>query len=558
MSQLSPFKFLDSYDREDREVFFGRNEEIENLYNALSGVKHLLVYGPSGAGKTSLIECGLRNQFSDADWFAITIRRGVNINKSFFTLVNDALQDKIALDPETNLPIDININFGQAIEALFAERYQPVYLLFDQFEELLILGEEAEKKSFFERLNQLIRYRVPCRVLLIMREEFIGHLSEFEEQCPTIFQHRLRLEKMRRSKMPEVIYEILNAAQYKSFFEVKDSEELTKQIFSKLPDIRNEIELAHLQVFLDELWDRANNKENNTKPILEPALIEEKDNLQSVLDIFLKKQLNALDKQYGESVALELLATMISDRDTKLQRTKEDIQNELQNRQIAIIGFVSDLLTDLQRRRIIRPLRAGGAIQYEISHDILASLVGQNRTEEMTLRERAQDAYIIYKEREGYFSSDDLNFLRPFEKYLPYPPTLQKRIEESEKHLKDEQQREVSKIRKRLILVGSVSVVAIMAFIIAVIFFVKARDQTIIAQKQSEKADTALREFIKEKASKERLDFNDLNRRANIVISYNACPDSILIQMEALALHHPDSINMHKQMDDIRKGGNCK
>ncbi|MBK8567714.1 MAG: ATP-binding protein [Saprospiraceae bacterium] len=67
----APFKFLDSYQKEDKEVFFGREAETDALYDALSGVKHLLVYGPSGAGKTSLIECGLRNQFSDADWFAL-------------------------------------------------------------------------------------------------------------------------------------------------------------------------------------------------------------------------------------------------------------------------------------------------------------------------------------------------------------------------------------------------------------------------------------------------------------------------------------------------------
>lgn len=63
MSQThSPFKFLDSYQQTDIEVFFGREKETLNLYNALSGVKHLMVYGPSGSGKTSLVECGLRNQ----------------------------------------------------------------------------------------------------------------------------------------------------------------------------------------------------------------------------------------------------------------------------------------------------------------------------------------------------------------------------------------------------------------------------------------------------------------------------------------------------------------
>ncbi|MFM8363439.1 MAG: hypothetical protein ACKOA4_12140 [Haliscomenobacter sp.] len=37
-------------------------------------------------------------------------------------------------------PLEVGVGFGQAIERLFEERFQPVYLLFDQFEELLIQG----------------------------------------------------------------------------------------------------------------------------------------------------------------------------------------------------------------------------------------------------------------------------------------------------------------------------------------------------------------------------------------------------------------------------------
>ena len=296
----TPFKFLDSYQKEDYAIFFGREKETEGLYNALSGVKHLLVYGPSGAGKTSLVECGLRNQFSDADWFALTIRRGSNINVSFYERINEHLSDRIALSEETRMPEEDSTGFGHAIEKLFEERYQPVYLLFDQFEELLIQGKKEEKEDFFASLNGLIRYKVPCRVILIMREEFIGYLSEFEHLCPSIFQHRFRLEKMNKSHVREMLLSTLDASSFRDSFLSPDSEALASGVLARIPDEKFEIELAHVQVFLTELWRRALEQgPQGQKPVLDPALIRETDQLEGILDQFLKTQLQELEPTFG-------------------------------------------------------------------------------------------------------------------------------------------------------------------------------------------------------------------------------------------------------------------
>ena len=47
----SPFKFLDSYTKEDKNIFFGRDQEIEELYQKVFENKTLLVYDVSGTGK---------------------------------------------------------------------------------------------------------------------------------------------------------------------------------------------------------------------------------------------------------------------------------------------------------------------------------------------------------------------------------------------------------------------------------------------------------------------------------------------------------------------------
>ena len=76
----SPFKFLDPYDKKDIQFFFGRDKETDLLYDMVSKNRIVLVYGQSGTGKTSIIQCGLANAFDPTDWMPFFIRREENIN----------------------------------------------------------------------------------------------------------------------------------------------------------------------------------------------------------------------------------------------------------------------------------------------------------------------------------------------------------------------------------------------------------------------------------------------------------------------------------------------
>lgn len=506
MTRSSPFKFLDSYQKDDLDVFFGREQETDKLFDALSGVKHLLVYGPSGAGKTSLIECGLRNQFSDADWLALTIRRGNNLNDSVFACIREQLQNPFDLDPVTGRPADPDFDFGQAVEALFDEQYKPVYLLFDQFEELLIQGSHAEKTEFFTRLNRLIRYKTPCRILLIKREEFIGHLSEFEPLCPSLFQHRFRLEKMNRSNVQRTIENMLTAPRYSAHFSVTDADLLSQTILSKLPDTQLEIELAHVQVFLGELWDRAlaevpRNQKQTALPRLHAGLVQPDDNLERVLDRFLKNQLAELKPAFGEKAPLELLAAMISERHTKLQLGIAELEAALAKNAVALSQPLTALLQELEQRRILRTLKSGENTQYEISHDVLARVVGQNLTEEMKLREKARDVYRVYEERQGLFSRDDLDYLRAFEAFLAMPEPLKARMVESENELTRKAREELENTRRRLRLVRGLLGAAVLALAVAGYFAYAA---SVSAKKEAQSARIAAEnEKIAQKKSEE-------------------------------------------------------
>lgn len=436
----TPFKFLDAYQKEDIHIFFGREEETEALYEALAGVKHLLVYGPSGSGKTSLVECGLRNQFSDADWFALTIRKKEDISASLFRTVNAALppEAQIALQ-DNGLPKDDTLRFEHAVERLFEEKYQPVYLLFDQFEELFISGTSEEQKRFFTYLNTLIHYKVPCRILLILREEFIGYFSEYETRCPSIFQYRFRVEKMAKKAVRKVIKNTLEAETCKAHFQVEDSEQLTETLLRLLPDQRREIELTHVQVFLHELWMRAHEeKKADALPVLHTGLIREDDQLSQILENFLQRQREELEEKY-KSLPIEVLGTLISSQGTKLPRTLAQINSALAADEIfETPTTLYGLLEDLQQRRILRAVTQEEVTYYEISHDLLALATQHQRTDLMRERAEVKKIYANYEEQPGLLSEEQLQHVMLYVERFPFRPELRKKVRKSEEKVKAE------------------------------------------------------------------------------------------------------------------------
>ena len=452
----SPFKFLDSYQETDKDLFFGREDEVKNLYDAINATKLLMVYGASGTGKTSIIECGLRNQFSPLDWEAVGIRRNQHIYASFFEQVNLRLSEKkkIAVSPNEKglvLPSE-DMSMAAAVKILYQAKFKPIYLLFDQFEELLILGEETEKQQFFSELQSLLETKIPCRILLILREEFIGHLSEYEKNVPALFRHRFRVEKMNKGKVETVIRKTLMAANdFQPPFEVENAELLTQAMLQNLPDDQREIELAHLQVYLDKLWKRDYEQAQATqRPVkLRADLISANDKLASILSEFLKEQFDLLTGRDKRLLPLEVLATMITQEGTKLQRTFEEIIPILQENGITFQAQeIKAIISHFSQHLILRPLKSGDITRYELSHDLLARIVQENRTQEMQLREKATDIYAVYRERKGYFSQEDLDYLRPYQQYKAYPKDLQERITKSEAYLQKQQAEELEKARQ--------------------------------------------------------------------------------------------------------------
>ena len=166
-TRRSPFKFLDSYDIEDADIFFGRDSEIAELLRHFHSFGHVLIYGESGAGKSSLVQCGLRSQIPAADALFIPLRvhsTGLaTVCQQICEYAGQALGEDIEISAESNL-VD-------TLREVRLAASRPVVLFFDQFEELFIFHDALARRRFAEDLASIQKAKLNVKVIIGVRQD---------------------------------------------------------------------------------------------------------------------------------------------------------------------------------------------------------------------------------------------------------------------------------------------------------------------------------------------------------------------------------------------------
>ncbi len=348
----SPFKFLDSYNKEDKEIFFGRTQETFELYDRIFETNLVLLYGASGTGKTSLINCGLGNQFESTDWHPIFIRRKDNIMDSI----------RIELDRHAVKKMDKDTSVIARVKSLYLDYFKPIYLIFDQFEEIFILGDKEEQTTFFEMIYQLLDAGLQCKVLISMREEYIAYLSEFEEIIPYLFDNRLRVEKMNIKNLKDVIEG--TATKLKIKLKNNGTKSIAELIIERLRDKNHQIDLANLQVYMDRLYRLdAEKKGEQEQVVFDEALVKDTGDLENVMEVFLNEQLDVLEKELSskyraakKGTPLDILFELVTDNGTKHAIDLAQIKKRLKKSKNIDPAVIDYCINRFKEMRILREL----------------------------------------------------------------------------------------------------------------------------------------------------------------------------------------------------------
>lgn len=441
-SNSSPFKFLDAYTKEDANIFFGRDREVTQLYELVEQSDLLLVYGNSGVGKTSLIQAGLSSRMRETDWLPLFVRRQGDITQS----VHYALQRTAKTELADGIPL------SESVDSLFLDYFKPIYLIFDQFEEVFILGNEEERSVFVTAMAELLQAEVRCKIVLILREEYLAALNEFEGVLTNIFDARLRVEPMSYRNAQQVIIRSCQA------FEIaleSPEEEMAQLIIENVSGRNTGVQLPYLQVYLDSLYQRAATISESTSVQFTFSMLLEQGKVTDVLDNFVANSIQEIkahlhsNKREGESSYQvefidDLLLALITTEGTKAMMSMEELQSRLPRSVPA--ERIQEAVSVLQQRRIVREYESPEGFQIGLAHDALALQIENQLSESVQfvrrLKERISNSMSLYKSgQSGWLSKNDLDLVEQYSDRLVLNEGEARFVEESKSTYRREARR---------------------------------------------------------------------------------------------------------------------
>ena len=183
IESANPYKGLEAFAEADTGQFFGRERLIERMLARFgSGPmgRFLAVVGPSGSGKSSVVNAGLVPALraggvpGSDKWFIVTMTPGVHP----FESIERALTKVAVKSPVMLLEQLLAEPAGlrRSVEAILPDQMSPLVLVIDQFEELYTVAADDERAAFTEALVEAITHpRSRVRVVITLRADFYDH-----------------------------------------------------------------------------------------------------------------------------------------------------------------------------------------------------------------------------------------------------------------------------------------------------------------------------------------------------------------------------------------------
>lgn len=389
----NPYLGLSPFSRAEKELFFGRDDEADELCSRIKANKFVFLYAQSGAGKTSLLNARIQDLL-EADGFKLLrsprwgskLPAEVRVSEIenifiFNTLLSLNDNAEIRRLQKLKLIDFLHQDFPELANIRFV-------LIFDQFEEIFTTypGRGEDRKDFFAQIQTVAEEFPHSRFVFALREDFLALLDRYLNILDST-TYRFRLELLEKSK---AIDAVKGPAHYRSR-EYADgvAEKIVSELLkTQIPDeegrsqttIGEFVEPVQLQLVCQKLWDTLKPEEKE----ITRNHFEQIGDVDKVLIDYYKESIQALQNKKGfpgefkiRQWIEECLITELNTRDTVLRKPNAT----------EVMGMPVEMIQALEDdRRLLRTEPRAGARWVSLSHDRLIDPIKQSNALERTGR----------------------------------------------------------------------------------------------------------------------------------------------------------------------------
>jgi hypothetical protein len=360
------------------EPIYGRGRETNDVCSTLVAARIVLLYAVSGAGKTSLLEAGLRPELERRDFAVLpTVRVGYDASNldggtasNRYTLstllsLEEGRPEEARLHPSELSAMSLEEYVGRRLVRGTDDALDPCFF-FDQFEELFTVDpvDELAKKDFIGQLGVVLR-DTGIWALFSMREDFIAQLDPYALMIPERWETRYRLELLGPAAAKQATQS--TGADAGRVFTDDAAELLINDLrrvrvqrgTASAEELGPNVEPVQLQVVCRELWDRVDPQ----------AVSIEASDVEAVGDVN-----DALARFYDDAVAMTSRRAGVSPY--RLRRWFTNVLiTPFGTRGMALRGpestqgLPNDAVAALEDLHLIRAETRAGARWYELTHD---------------------------------------------------------------------------------------------------------------------------------------------------------------------------------------------
>ncbi len=269
----NPYPGLRPFNLREKHLFYGREGQSEKVLELLTKNRFVAVIGPSGSGKSSLVNCGIVPQLyggylyeAGSRWKIASMHPGYSPLESLSVSLTESFASE-GKTPE-QIESEINLNYalftkkGLEISTIVKniENYKKenILIVIDQFEELFrftagIDRKESDIDESLQLINLLIdaleQKKVPVYVIICIRSDFVGSCSNYQILTDYINLSHYLVPQMARDAYRSAILKPLSQTK------ARINPEVLQEILNHIGDKPDQLPvLQHLMMRLYNYW----------------------------------------------------------------------------------------------------------------------------------------------------------------------------------------------------------------------------------------------------------------------------------------------------------------